>query len=114
MVVGGIPMLVSCAGGRGDDDDDAIGDDDDGGGAQTITETSTEVDGHTHAFTIPGLAIASPPGGGLAGQTTLAEGHFHDVSLTQQQLEEIRGGGSVTVTTSTVDGHSHQFTFELP
>jgi hypothetical protein len=71
-----------------------------------LTFTSSVVLDHTHTFGIMVTAISSPP---AAGRTT--SGHSHVVTLSQMDLQTIEGGGTVTSTTSSAEGHTHTFTF---
>jgi len=41
-------------------------------------------------------------------------GHSHDVTFTPAQLQTMKGGGSVTVTSTTTDFHNHDVTASCP
>ena len=75
--------------------------------------TSTNVNGHSHTFTIQNADVQSPPAAGISGDTSSSGGHTHTFAMTQAQLQSVMGGGSVVVTSgsSAVGGnHTHDFT----
>ena len=76
-----------------------------------LTVTSTNVGNHTHDIIILRSAIQNPPAGQVIYTTTSAgtPAHTHTVTLTQQNLTDIKNQAPVTVTSSTVNGHSHDF-----
>ena len=100
VVIAGIPMMVTAGCGPSG-----------GGNPTTDTYTSTITNGHTHDITIAIADFDAPPVGGFDGSTTQSGGHTHTVTLTQDQLKSIGGGGSVTVSTTVAGGHLHDFTF---
>lgn len=105
VVIAGVPMVVSCAGSAdGASADAATGD---------LVVTSTVVGTHSHEFTLPGTAIATPPAAGYSDSSTTSSGHAHTVTLTQQQIQTIAGGTAVTVSSSSTSGHKHEFRFAL-
>lgn len=71
--------------------------------------TSTTVQGHTHNVTINRSEIENPPQDGITKTTTSGGGHTHSFSMTQQQLLNVRDGQTITITDSTVSGHSHDY-----
>jgi hypothetical protein len=80
-------------------------------GAQDLTFTSSQVQSHTHDFTLSTADIDHPPGAGVDGDTTLSASHVHHVTLTQAQLTQIANGQTVMVQTSSTGGHTHSFAF---
>jgi hypothetical protein len=82
-------------------------------GAAEIASTSTNVNDHTHAATVPASDQLHP-----ANKTYTSSNeadHTHQVTLTADQLSTLAAGGAVTVTStiSTTTGyHSHDFTFQ--
>lgn len=90
--------LVGC----GNSTNQALGD---------LTVTSTNVGNHTHDIVILRSAIQNPPAGQVIYTTTSAgsPAHTHTVTLTQQNLTDIHNAAPVTVTSSTVNGHTHDF-----
>lgn len=74
-----------------------------------ITVTSSVDSGHTHAVTISGADIDSPPAADKTINATYAAGHLHTITLTPQDYASIRGGGEVTATSSYNAGHTHTF-----
>ena len=76
----------------------------DGAGA-----TSTAVEGHTHTLCVPAADLDHPPATGATYTTSISGSHDHAVAFSQAQLTTVLNGGSVTVTTSTVTGHAHDF-----
>jgi hypothetical protein len=73
------------------------------------TFTSSSNSGHTHRVTISRSQVENPPAGGITLTTTSSGGHTHSFSMTQQQLQNVNNGQTVTITDSTVSGHSHQY-----
>jgi len=68
--------------------------------------------GHTHNVIIPLADLATPPSG---GQTYTSDGsHQHQITLTHEQLADINSGGSDSVTSTFVSGHSHEWTIKKP
>jgi len=76
-----------------------------------ITYTSSVVASHAHTFSINSDDFTTPPSGGDSGSTSQSAGHHHQVSVTSDQLASIGAGQSITVTTSLVEDHTHDFTF---
>ena len=81
-------------------------------GCDGAGETSTVSLGHTHALCVPASDLDSPPASGAKYLTSNTEGHQHMVTLTQAWLMAVAGGAKVMVTTSTMDGHTHDFTVQ--
>lgn len=81
------------------------------GSGSSLTATSSSV-GHTHTFTISAANLSAPPDAGLSGADSTSGGHNHVVTLTKAQLTNIAAGTAVTVSSSTVDSHSHSYTFQ--
>jgi hypothetical protein len=80
------------------------------GSCQGIFETSTVTDNHTHALCVPETDLDAPPSAGVTYTTSVSENHSHTVALTQAQLQSVKGGTSLTVTTS--GPAAHEFTIE--
>jgi len=76
-----------------------------------IVYTSSNVQSHTHTFTLQMSDIAMPPSDGVSGPTSNDGGHTHAVSISMAQLQNVGSGDSVKVTTTSVSGHTHEFTF---
>jgi hypothetical protein len=72
-------------------------------------ETSTVSQGHTHTLCVALAVLTSPPAEGATFLTSTVSGHLHRVTLTEGQLATIDQGGSVTVTSTSDAGHSHDF-----
>ena len=81
-------------------------------GCDGAGETSTVALGHTHALCVPASDLDSPPASGATYVTSITESHRHMVTLTQARLMAVASGATVTVTTSTMDGHTHDFTVQ--
>lgn len=82
-----------------------------------ITVTSTVTLDHTHQVTIKGTDIDNPPSADKTINTTEYGtagygGHYHTITLTPQDYQTIKDGGTVTVTTSVVNEHTHDFTIK--
>jgi hypothetical protein len=76
-----------------------------------ITVTSSVSAGHSHQITISGADINNPSTQKTIS-TTYVNFHTHTITLTQQDYQTIKNGGTVTVTTSEVNGHTHTFTIK--
>ena len=72
--------------------------------------------GHTHITTANTMMLATHINGGMATMSfelASENGHTHDITLTQAQVDTLRGGGSVMMVVSTTDmNHSHTYTIE--
>lgn len=75
-----------------------------------VVYTSSETNAHSHSFSIPSSAFASPPLAGLSGATTEAQLHTHLLAVTQADLMNAAAGQSVKVVTTSDAGHTHTFT----
>ena len=62
---------------------------------------------HTHTMTVPSSVLDATSAQTFT--TGIAAGHTHMVTLQPSQLATMKGGGSVTVTSSTDDLHAHMF-----
>lgn len=74
-----------------------------------IGATSSLAAGHTHELCVPATDLSSPPANGTTYATSLTSGHSHSVTLTADQLRSLERGDSVTTTTTSVSGHTHDF-----
>jgi hypothetical protein len=63
---------------------------------------------HTHTVTIPASTLNATTA--QMFDTSVALAHMHIVTLEPAQLTTLKGGGSVTVTSSVASAHSHVFT----
>ncbi len=84
-------------------------------GTADIVVTSTVSLNHTHQIRVKGSDVDTPPVADKTIDTTTYGtagygGHSHTVTLTPQDYQTIQGGGQVTVTTSVVESHTHDFT----
>ncbi len=77
-------------------------------GCTGLSPTSSVALGHTHTVCVLQADLTNPPSGGVT-YTTSGPDPTHTIALTAAQLSAINGGQSVTVTTSTSAGHTHQF-----
>jgi hypothetical protein len=75
-----------------------------------VLSTSTVTNNHTHTLCVPTTDLTTPPAAGATYTTSSDAGHNHTVALTQQQLQSINSGGSVTVTSS--QPYAHDFTIK--
>ena len=82
------------------------------GGCDGAGETSTVNSGHTHTLCVPASDLTTPPAAGATYTTSINDGHDHAVTLSQDQLSTVASGGSVSVTTTTVSGHTHDFSVQ--
>ena len=72
-------------------------------------ETSSITLGHSHTLCVPLSDLDNPPATGATYSTGVTNGHQHQVTLTQAQLMSVAHGQTVTVMTSTVESHTHDF-----
>jgi hypothetical protein len=63
---------------------------------------------HTHTLTIPASTLDATTA--QTFNTGVTDAHMHMVTLAAADLATIKGGGSVTVTSTVAIGHSHMFT----
>jgi hypothetical protein len=61
---------------------------------------------------VPQEDLNNPPAGGRT-YTTSVVGHAHQVTLSAADLTGIAGGGTVMVTTTLNDGHTHQYSLRI-
>jgi hypothetical protein len=80
--------------------------------AITVTSVCNE---HTHDFTIMMTDLATPPAAGVSGNTSayVDDGHVHTMALTTADLSNIQAGMTVTKTSGSALGHTHDFNFRL-
>jgi hypothetical protein len=80
--------------------------------AITVTSVCNE---HTHDFTIMKSDLATPPAAGASGNTSAYadDGHVHTMALTMADLANIQAGMTITKTSGTALGHTHDFNFRL-
>lgn len=67
---------------------------------------------HTHDVCVAGDDLATPPSNGANYPTSNNDGHLHAVALTAAQLASLERGETVTVQSSNVAGHTHDFTIK--
>ncbi len=65
-------------------------------------------DNHTHTVSVPASALDSASGQTFT--TSSANSHTHMITLSANSLATIKGGGSVTITSTTNSGHAHDYT----
>jgi hypothetical protein len=70
---------------------------------------STVENGHTHDVCVPARHLSSPPSEGATYTTTTNDEHVHEVKLDAAQLGAIGRGELVRVTTTTVEQHVHVY-----
>ncbi len=87
-----------------------------GGGGNTagactnpLPETQSASD-HTHTVTIPASTVNATTVQMFDTSVAGAAPHMHVVTLQAADLTTLKGGGTVTVTSSTADLHAHTFT----
>jgi hypothetical protein len=102
-------FLVSCSSSDSSSGDGAGGAPKKSG--NQIVYTSSNVQSHIHTFALDMSAIATPPSAGVSGATSNDAGHTHEVSISNEQLQSVGSGESVEITTTSVSGHTHVFTF---
>src|SRR5688572_20150697 len=98
-VIAGAVYFIRCGGGDGGPT----------GGSPVIVATSTTVNGHQHTASVPEADTSSTADRTYESSLTL--GHTHQVTLTAANFATLAAGGSVTVTSSSAEGHAHDFKF---
>lgn len=78
-------------------------------GSQVIVAQSTVNAGHSHTAELPEADVDSTQN--QAYSSSSSGGHIHSVTLTAANFETLRTSGAVTVTSTSVSGHTHNFTF---
>ncbi len=81
----------------------------DSGGCNGIDSTSSVAASHVHMVCVLETDLTNPPAAGATYTTTNVGGHTHTVTLAQSDLQQLGAGGTVTVTSSNVQNHTHQF-----
>jgi hypothetical protein len=87
----------------------------DGSTCSGVSTTSTTVSEHTHTLCVPDADLTSPPSAGATYTSSCNLDplndidHIHNVTLSALELSTINGGGTVTVTSTEDDLHTHQF-----
>ena len=76
-----------------------------------IVAQSTVNSGHSHTAELPEADVDSTQN--RTYSSSYSSGHIHSVTLTAANYETLRTSGEVTVTSATVSGHTHNFTFRL-
>jgi hypothetical protein len=82
-----------------------------GGGAAACSDPLPEVQSasdHTHTLEIPASTLNATTAQTI--DTGLALAHMHAVTLEPADLATLKGGGSVTITSSVASAHTHVFT----
>jgi hypothetical protein len=95
---GTVLLLLQACGGGGDDNTPAPGN----------AVSASIANNHGHALTIPAADLDS-----VVAKTYNIQGsaaHNHTVTLSAAQFATLKGGGMVTVTSSTAVGHDHVVT----
>jgi hypothetical protein len=109
--VGWVLLQAGCSSSSGDDCADA----------NKLVSTATAItvtsvcNEHTHDFTIMMTDLATPPAAGVSGNTSayVDDGHVHTMALTSTDLANIQAGMTVTKTSGSALGHTHDFNFRL-
>ncbi len=65
--------------------------------------------GHMHSVTIPASAVSATVAMSFNTSSAGSPAHMHSVTLEAAQLATLKGGGTVTVTSSVADLHAHMF-----
>ena len=73
--------------------------------------SSTEQD-HSHTANIYKSEIENPPAEGISFPTSFSDGHTHNFSMTQAELQSVMSGNRVEVSDSLVRSHSHTYRIE--
>ena len=68
-----------------------------------------DTNGHTHSVTIAASTLNATTAQTFTTSSAGTPAHMHMVTLEPAQLTTLKGGGTVTVTSTTVDLHAHMF-----
>lgn len=105
-------VLAGCSSdSSGAEPDAGSGSGSSGGTCEGIFSTSTVDDGHSHTVCVLTTDLTNPPAAGVT-YTSSSVGHTHHITLTMAQLASINGGDSVTVTSTSDAGHTHNWTIK--
>jgi hypothetical protein len=100
-----IPIINACSSNNASSGADA------GATCSGIDSTSTVTDDHSHQICVATSDLTSPPTAGVTYTSTNVGNHTHTVALTQAQLQMIESGTAVgPITSSTAEGHTHDWT----
>jgi hypothetical protein len=77
--------------------------------------TSSTDSGHSHAATVLGKDVDTPPAQAVYTSTVVG-GHSHQITLTKANLDAIRNGQSVSVVSTPAgsNGHTHTWVIKKP
>lgn len=97
LLLGGATITLSGCGGS------------DGGSSLPVDRSAAISANHGHAVTVTGAQLLT--GGALSLSIQGTSEHNHTVELTASQITQIAAGTTVTVTSATGAGHTHDVTF---
>jgi len=79
--------------------------------ADPLPETQVaDATGHTHTVTVPAAMLNATTDQTFTTSAAGADSHTHMITLTVAILTTIKGGGQMTVPSTTTDAHMHMFT----
>ena len=105
-------LLVPVAACSGNSASSVVQASDDASACDGVFEISTVDNNHDHSLCVPTTDFTNPPTTGMTYTTSINQGHYHTVTLTQTQLQTINSGGAVTVTTNPPVAYPHNFTIQ--
>jgi hypothetical protein len=79
------------------------------GNTETLSFTSSVDAGHDHMMTLEVSLLIDSPTDGVSKTTTLNSAHTHRVEISEEQLDQIQAGQTLSIETSLVNGHTHSF-----
>jgi hypothetical protein len=80
-----------------------------GNGCDGVFSVSSTAASHTHTLCVAASDLTSPPSNGATYTTSLSGDHTHQVTLTAAQLGSINAARAVSVMSTNVSGHTHNF-----
>lgn len=85
-------------------------------GFDVVSSTNSGPGGspHSHGLTILLADLANPPAAGVTYTASTAEGHSHQVTISQPDLSDIQAGLTVSESSTVVSGHLHTFSIRKP
>jgi hypothetical protein len=98
-------MLLACGGGGGSSTPLPSGTP----AASELSFTSSVVGGHQHGVTLEVSSLQSSPPEGVTRTTTVEQGHSHQLTLSEADLDALAAGQTLTLETSLEQSHTHAF-----
>jgi hypothetical protein len=79
------------------------------GGCNGVSSTSSVAASHTHSICVAASDLSNPPAGGATYTSSVSGDHTHQITLSATDLQNINAGKTVSITSTNVSGHTHDF-----